>query len=118
MASKSKNFDLGKTALIKTAAELEETRKGQPGRPKNDKIIRNEEGGNSSQEGLPPEYTRFSAIVKVDNINALRDYAYTNRISIREAIDEMIEAFIDAYNADPNNEPLLDHRKAKGRAKK
>ena len=41
----------------------------------------------------------------------IKDYAYTKRISIKEAVETMVEAFIDDYNADPENEPLLPHKR-------
>lgn len=43
--------------------------------------------------------------------DVIKDYAYTKRISIKEAVETMVEAFIEAYNDDPDNEPLIPHKK-------
>ena len=37
----------------------------------------------------------------------LRDYAFTKRITIKEALTIMIERFAEEYAADPNNEKLI-----------
>lgn len=82
-------------------------------RRRNPDLIRNEDGGNASQEGLTADYTRFSVICKVENVKRLKDYAYTKRISIKQAMDEVIEKFFDDYNSNPKNEKLLDHTRGK-----
>lgn len=79
------------------------------GRPRRDDLIRN----HSAQDGLTEDYTRFSCICKVANLKDLKDYAYTKRIPVKEAIDEIIEFFFDAYRSDPKNEKLLDHTRGK-----
>lgn len=84
--------------------EREPTEKKRKGAKRNPDIIRNEWGGQSSQEGLTSEYTRFSVICKVENVKAVRDYAYTERIPIRRAMDEIIESFFASYKGE-----LLDH---------
>lgn len=79
-------------------------------------LIRNENGGQSAQEGLEPDLTRFTCIAKVKNINFIRDYAYTKGMSIKDTTNLIIEDFERRYKEDPTNEPLLDHkekRKAK-----
>lgn len=83
------------------------------GRPKRDDIIRNENGGQSKQEGLTAAYTRFSVIAKVKNVNMLKDYAFTKRVTIRDSLDYILEDFFERYQADPTNEPLLDHTQRK-----
>ena len=67
-------------------------------------VVRNDDGGNSTQEGLNPANTRFSCICKVENVKRVKDYAYTQRIPIRQAMDEIIESFFEDYSGD-----LLDH---------
>lgn len=91
----------------------EPTEKRPSGRPRLEGIIRNEEGGNSTQEGLRPEYTRFSVICKISNVKDLRNYAYTKRLSLKDAFDEVLEAFFCGYKNDPNNEELLEDPKYK-----
>ena len=41
----------------------------------------------------------------------IKDYAYTKRISIKEAVTEIVETFIADYESDPENEPLLSHKR-------
>ena len=82
-------------------------------RRRNPDLIRNEDGGNASQEGLTADYTRFSVICKVKNVKMLKDYAYTKRITVKQAMDEVIEKFFDDYNSNPKNEKLLDHTRGK-----
>ena len=53
----------------------------------------------------------FSFRINPETADKIKDYAYTKRISIKEAVEIMVEAFIDDYQADPNNEPLLNHRR-------
>ena len=47
-------------------------------------------------------------ISKVDNVKRVKDYAYTQRIPIRKAMDEIIESFFANYDGD-----LLDHSEGK-----
>lgn len=81
---------------------------------RNDKLIRNEEGGNSNQEGLPQELTRFVAICYVEDVDFIRDFAYTKRTTIKETIHHIISTYAEEYRSNPKNEKLLDHRKKGG----
>ena len=95
------------------ATEKEPTERKTAGRGRRSDLIRNEDGGNSAQEGLPAEYTRFSVICKVSNVKDIRDYAYTKRISVKTAMDEILESFFQKYRSNPDNEALLDHTRGK-----
>lgn len=86
--------------------ERERKKKKKGGAARIPNRIRNENGGNSTQEGLAPENTRFSCICKVENVKRVKDYAYTNRITIMQAMNEIIESFFEDYEGD-----LLDYRK-------
>lgn len=104
MAKSKLTFD---NPLISTGAKegkKEPTGRKKPGRPRNEELVR---GG--VQDGLPPEYVRFSLIVKTANIKDLKDYAYTHRLSIKAAFEEIIETFFKNYRRNKKNEPLLDH---------
>ena len=94
-------------ALLRNSEPTEKRR----GRPPREDLIH----GDSKLEGLPEGYTRFSIICKQDNIQDLRDYAYTKRISLRDALDEVIETFFDSYRNDPESEELLDHTQRRSR---
>ena len=107
MARSKLNFD--NPLLNGNAAESKPTEKRKPGRPRQDDLVRD----NSSQEGLPADYTRFSVICKTENVKNLKDYAYTKRITLKESFDEIIEKFFQDYRSNPNNEELLDHTRGK-----
>lgn len=62
-------------------------------------------------KGLPIELRRFSVIMLKDTANKLFDYAYTKRITVKDALEEMVQKFIADYEADPKNEPLLQKPK-------
>jgi len=53
----------------------------------------------------------FSFRIDTETADKIKDYAYTKRISIKEAVETMVDAFIYDYESDPNNEPLLSHKK-------
>ena len=77
------------------------------GRPRKEGIVRNESGGNSSQEGLSEEVRRFSLVCKKSSVEALKDYAYTERKSIKQAFDDIIDDYIRRYK---KNNQLLDRK--------
>lgn len=57
------------------------------GRAKNVKLVR----GNSVQEGLEKDFKRETFILKVEISEKLRDYAYTERLSIKDAVNNLLE---------------------------
>lgn len=107
MARSKLNFD--NPLLSGNAAESESTGRKKAGRPRREDLVRD----NSAQDGLPAEYTRFSVICKAGNVKDLKDYAYTKRITLKEAVDEVIESFFRDYRNNPDNEALLDHTRGK-----
>lgn len=59
---------------------------------------------NSVQAGLPEDWTRATFIVRVSLLEKLKDFAYTERISIKEALDSALELFLqDADDLLPHN---------------
>lgn len=74
--------------------------KPRKGRPKNEELIHE----NTKQHGLTPEWTRATFIVKVDLYEKLKDYAYTERISIKDAMDAALSEFLK------DKDKLLKHR--------
>ena len=56
------------------------------------------------------EYEVFAFRIERETADLIKDYAYTKRITIKEALTEMVNFFIDDYYSDPDNEPLLKHR--------
>ena len=61
------------------------------GRPLNEALVR----GNSIQEGLTEEYTRATFIVKVDTLEQLKDYAYTERLKLKDLINQILEEYLE-----------------------
>lgn len=70
---------------------LEETPKAKIGRPRT--IYREYE--KSSQEGLQENFTRATFIVREDLLKKLKDYAYTERATLKDTVNEMLEQFLD-----------------------
>ena len=73
---------------------------GKRGRPPKTDLVRT----NGVQAGLPEDWTRATFIVKVEQLEKLKDYAYTERLTLKEALDKALGAFLDDKN------DLLPHR--------
>jgi len=69
-----------------TAEETVKPAAKKRGRPQKDDLVR----GNSVQEGLTEEYTRATFIMRVDLVEKLKNYAYTERLSMKEAVNKII----------------------------
>lgn len=65
------------------AAAVEKKKRGRPQSPD---IVR----GNSVQEGLTEEYTRATFIMKVELLEKLKNYAYTERLTMKEAANKLL----------------------------
>ena len=65
-----------------------------------------------NRDELPaePTYTRATFILEKETVDKIKDYAYTKRITIKEAVTLMVDTFIDDYYKDPKNEELLKHK--------
>lgn len=72
------------------------------GRKRKEDLIR-EKG---SQQGLTEEWTRATFIIKVETLEILKDYAYTERLKMKEVIQEALDQFIEGIDTDS----LLKHR--------
>jgi len=75
---------------VKEAAVKAE--KKQRGRPRNDDLVR----GSSVQEGLTADYTRATYLMKVELVEKVKDYAYTERLDIKTAINKLVAMAIEA----------------------
>lgn len=73
--------------IAQAVTELDETKK--IGRPKREDLIRD-----GVQKGLSAEWTRASFIIRVDLLQKLKDYAYTKRIAIKDALNEALELML------------------------
>ena len=77
------------------------------GRPRKEEIIR-EKG---AQQGLTADYTRTTFILNVHLLEKLKDYAYTKRITLKDALEEILTGYFTEYENNPENETLLKHGK-------
>lgn len=62
------------------------------GRPRNSDIIRSP----GARHGVRRGYTRFSVVADENLLQWYRDYAYTERMSMREAIEAALHMYKDA----------------------
>ena len=70
------------------------------GRHRKDDLVRT----NAAQEGLPEDWQRATFIVRVAHLEKLKDYAYTERVSLKDALDDALEQFLE------DKENLLPHK--------
>lgn len=70
---------------------LPEVPRSNMGRPRT--IYREYE--KSSQEGLQDNYTRATFIVREDLLKKLKDYAYTERETLKDVVNRMLTEFLD-----------------------
>ncbi len=102
-------FKISENPLINSPlfAQGEETteEKKTAGRHRNESLVRD----NSVQNGLTEDFTRATFIISVETLEKLKNYAYTERISLKEAITKAVDSYIDQYVA--NGGKLLDRNK-------
>ena len=51
-----------------------------------------------SRQGLQPGWTRATVIVREDVLDVLKDLAYTNRVPLKEVIDDALSAYVDGID--------------------
>ncbi|RXM73648.1 hypothetical protein DP144_13855 [Clostridium tetani] len=73
-----------------TSEETINIRKSNAGRPATIK----REITKSSQEGLKENWTRATFIVREDLLDKLKDYSYTDRRTLKEIVNEMIDDYL------------------------
>ena len=94
MAKKEK-FSVDGSALFgdMTQEEIREAVVKKTGRPQNDSLVRK----TGSQKGLPAELTRQTLIVKLDQIETLKNYAYTERMKLKDVVAEAFKEYIENH---------------------
>lgn len=94
MAKKEK-FSVDGSALFgdMSQAEIREAVTKKPGRPENDKLVRT----TGAQKGLPVELTRQTLIVNVDQLEILKNYAYTERMKLKDVVSKAFGEFIENH---------------------
>ncbi len=93
MAYKLENNPLFTPEQEQTIKEAER-KSGNVGRPVKENLIRT-----GAQAGLPEDYTRATFIVNVELLNDVKNYAYTERLSMKDAVNKLLKHSIDAYKA-------------------
>ena len=58
----------------------------------------------SSQEGLQENFTRATFIVQEDLLKKLKDYAYTERETLKEVVNKMIAQFLEGKDIIERND--------------
>lgn len=88
-------------------AQAQDVKRGR-GRPKKDDIVR----GVSAQEGLTAEYTRTTFIINVALLEWVKDYAYTERISLKDAFNGILQKAREETMAEYEKagKELLEHK--------
>lgn len=79
---------------------------GKKGRPKKDDIIRQ-----GAQAGLTADYTRATFIVNVELLEEVKNYAYTERLSMKDAVNKLLSDSLEAWKK--NGGELLDRKGGK-----
>ena len=94
MAKKEK-FTVDGSALFgdMSQAEIREAVTKRPGRPQKETLVRE----TGSQKGLPVELTRQTLIVSVDQIETLKNYAYTERKKLKDVVAEAFREYIENH---------------------
>lgn len=77
-------------------------------RPRNDDIVR--ESG--AQQGLSKNDTRMTFIIPIETAEKLRAFAYTKNMTLKDTLTIMVDKYIEDYEKDPNNEPILRRNKS------
>lgn len=93
--SKKGKFNVDGSALFgsMTQEEIRESVVQRPGRPKNEALVRE----TGSQKGLPAELTRQTLIVNVDQMETLKNYAYTERKKLKDIVAEAFKEYIENH---------------------
>lgn len=89
------NIDLSQTALFSTEEEPKKKAK-------------------RSKAGRPPVLKGKTDLTTVklehDDLNFVRDYAYTYRMTVTEVISNLVKKLKEDYENDPNKQPLQKKR--------
>lgn len=101
-------FEEQLSALFTPEQEAEIVRQdNKRGRPRKDDLVR--EG---VQAGLSEEYTRATFILKVELLEELKNYAYTERLNIKDAVNELLQNSLEAWKE--KGGVLLDRNSRRG----
>lgn len=98
----TKKFEMPEDAISEVSTALFSNTKDQlqeqpkkKGRPRKENIIHDENEGPSRQKGLPNTHTRTSIIISNELLTRLNNYAYTERLSVKDAFDKLLNMSLD-----------------------
>lgn len=99
MPKKSFREDPATLAYISNAAEPDQEETEEPKKPARGTkpLVRRTDGGSASQAGLPADYTRTTFIISVQNKQNIEDLAYTNRESIKDTLEGILNGYFEEY---------------------
>ncbi len=98
--TKKEKFIIDSSVLFGNMTQ-EEIRKAvtlKPGRPQNNKLVRKI----GPQKGLPVELTRQTLIVSLEQMETLKNYAYTERMKLKDVVSQAFNEFIEKH-VNPKN---------------
>ncbi len=100
--TKKEKFNVEASALFgnMSQAEIREAVTRRPGRPSKDDLVRDK----GSQKGLTADITRQTLIVNVEQIETIKNYAYTERKKLKDVVEEAFREYIENH---VNKENLL-----------
>ena len=95
MATTKKKFDVESSGLFgdMTREEINKAVTKTVGRPRREDLVRD----NTSQKGLPEDQIRATFLVNVDVLDTLKDYAYTERLILKDVVGEAFEEYIEKH---------------------
>lgn len=107
--AKEKNTEEKKIFSPEQEAAIKAAESPNRGRPKKDTIIRK-----GVQAGLTENYTRATFILSVETLEDVKNYAYTERLSMKDAVEKLLKQSIDDYTEKGGT--LLDRNGNGGKA--
>lgn len=57
--------------------------------------------GSSGSIGLPPGWTRYTILIKTENLEKLKAFAFWNRIPVKYVLNKVIEKFLSKREINP-----------------
>lgn len=91
--TKKEKFKIDGSALFANMDQSDTDNKSSKGRPKNNSLIRE----TGAQKGLPAELTRQTLIVSVEQIETIKNYAYTERLKVKDVVAAAFEEYIEKH---------------------
>jgi len=72
-----------------------------------EEIIKESVAKKSTQKGLADGWTRATFIIKEENLEKLKDYAYWERLQIKDAVNKILTSFFEENGVKEKNDHKL-----------